>query len=108
MAGTLSAAAEARHVTHELAIGDLKLVEPLHLGTGVGHEVGPHDLGEVTIWLVSNLVSANRAEKSTEDASVAPSPFEPEPQAAAADASATEPTPTAGLVGLTRRDVGPI
>jgi hypothetical protein len=56
MAGILAAAAEARHVAHELAVRDLKLVQPLDVRPGLGHEAWPNDLCQVTVRLRGGFV----------------------------------------------------
>src|SRR5437867_7310958 len=54
--GEIAAPTKAGHVAHEVAVRDLELVQPLHLGTGIGHVARPDDLGEFPVRLGGGLV----------------------------------------------------
>ena len=56
MSCEVTAAAKTGHVAHQLAVGDLELIEPPDLRAGLGHIDRPDNLGEIPVRLRGRLV----------------------------------------------------
>jgi hypothetical protein len=69
--GVLAAPTKAGHVPHDLTVGDLELIQALHLRAGVSDEVWPLDFREVTVGLVRGLESLETSRELLRPTSVA-------------------------------------